>query len=74
MRNNITLKEIENGIEKLESQEQLRLMEKLIHLLVKSNLNMKKELNWDELYGLGKGLWNGEDAQDYVSRYREERI
>jgi hypothetical protein len=71
MRNNITLKEIENGIEKLESQEQLRLMEKLIHLLVKNNLNMKKELNWDELYGLGKGLWNGEDAQDYVSRYRE---
>ena len=73
MRNNITLEEIENGIEKLESQEQLRLMEKLIYLLTKSNLNVKKELNWDELYGLGKGLWNGEDAQDYVNRYREER-
>ena len=71
MRNNITLEEIENGIEKLESQEQLRLMEKLIHLLTKDNLNTKKKLNWDELYGLGKGLWNGEDAQDYVSRYRE---
>jgi len=25
-----------------------------------------------ELRGLGKGLWKGEDAQEYVNRLREE--
>jgi len=72
MRDNITLEEIEKGIEKLESQEQLMLMDKLIHLLVRDT-HVKKELDWNELYGLGKGLWNHEDAQEYVNRYREER-
>lgn len=73
MKKNITLEEIENGLESLDTQEQLQLMEKLIHLLQKSNLITRRELNMGELYGLGKGLWNGEDAQDYVNRSREER-
>jgi hypothetical protein len=34
---------------------------------------MKKQLDWNKLYGLGKGLWKGEDAQEYVDRLREER-
>jgi hypothetical protein len=35
---------------------------------------MKKELNWSKLYGLGKGLWKEQDAQEYVNRVREHRI
>ncbi len=34
----------------------------------------RKELDWNKLYGLGKGLWNGEEAQEYVNRLREDRI
>jgi len=74
MRNEISLQEIEKNIEKLDPQDQLKLMEKIAHLLTKSDLIKKKELDWNELYGLGKGLWNGEDAQGYVNRSREERI
>jgi hypothetical protein len=74
MKKAISFEEIEKGIETLELQEQLELMEKLIHLIKKSELSMKKKLDWNELYGLGKGLWNGEDAQEYVDRLREERI
>jgi len=74
MRNEISLQEIEKDIEKLAPQDQLKLMEKIAHLLIKSDLITKKELDWNELYGLGKGLWNGEDAQEYVNRSREERI
>jgi len=37
-------------------------------------LFLKKELDWKNLYGLGKGLWEGKDAQDYVSRQREDKV
>jgi hypothetical protein len=30
-------------------------------------------LDWNDLYGLGKGLWK-EDAQAYVSLSREDRM
>lgn len=40
----------------------------------KGGLSIKKELDWNNLYGLGKGLWKGEDAQEYVNRLREDRI
>jgi hypothetical protein len=74
MRASITLEEIEKGIEKLTLQDQLKLIEKLVQMLKKSNLGTKKELDWSKLYGLGKGLWNNEDAQEYVNRSREERM
>lgn len=34
----------------------------------------KRSLGWTKLYGLGKGIWNGEDAQAYVDRLREDRV
>lgn len=71
---NISLKEMEKNIEKLNPKEQLMLMGKIIQLLEKSSLVTKKELDWKELYGLGKGLWNGLDAQEYVNHLREERL
>jgi len=74
MRKEIALKKIEKEIEKLPSDEQLKLIENLIHRIRKTKRGTKKELDWNKLYGLGKGLWNGEDAQEYVNRLREERI
>jgi hypothetical protein len=67
------LVKIEKEVEKLSPEEQLRLVEKLAHKLRKTGLAMKKELDWKNLYGLGKGLWRGEDAQEYVNRLRENR-
>jgi hypothetical protein len=67
------LGKIEREVEKLSPQEQLKLVEKLAHKLRKTGIVMKKELDWKNLYGLGKGLWKGEDAQEYVNRLRENR-
>lgn len=74
MRKGIALEKIEKEIERLTPQEQLKLVERLAHQLMKTGLVMKKELDWNKLYGLGKGLWKGEDAQEYVNRLREDRI
>jgi hypothetical protein len=74
MPRSVTLEKIEKEIERLTTQEQLKLLERLAHQLRTKRLTMKKELNWNELYGLGKGLWKGEDAQEYVNRVREDRI
>lgn len=69
-----TIIEIEKEIKSLSLDEQLRLMEKLAKQLRKSGLSLKKELDWKNLYGLGRGLWEAEDAQEYVNRLREDRM
>ena len=69
-----TLVKIEKEIERLSPKDQLKLVEKLAHQLRKTGIAVKKELDWKNLYGLGKGLWKGEDAQDYVNRLREDRV
>jgi hypothetical protein len=69
-----TLGEIAKEIERLSPKDQLKLVEKLAHQLRKSGITVKRELDWKGLYGLGKGLWKGEDAQEYVNRMREERV
>lgn len=74
MRRGSTLEKIEKEIERLSPQAQLKLVERLAHQLRKSGLATKKELDWNKLYGLGKGLWKGEDAQDHINRLREDRI
>ena len=69
-----TLGKIEKEIGQLSPKDQLKLVEKLTHQLRKSGITRKRELDWKDLYGLGKGLWKGEDAQEYVNRLREERV
>jgi hypothetical protein len=69
-----TLGKIAKEIERLSPKDQLKLVEKLAHQLRKSGITVKKDLDWKGLYGLGKGLWKGEDAQEYVNRVREERV
>ena len=70
----VTIDKLEREIEKLPPQDQLKLVERLAHHLRKTGLSMKKELDLGKLYGLGKGLWYGEDAQTYVDRLREDRL
>jgi hypothetical protein len=73
MRKIVTIEKIEKEIKDLSPQEQLKLLETLAHQLRKIYLPAIKELDWKKLYGLGKGLWEKEDAQKYVNRLREDR-
>ncbi|WXG44988.1 MAG: hypothetical protein WED04_13350 [Promethearchaeati archaeon SRVP18_Atabeyarchaeia-1] len=70
----VTLEKIEKEIRKLSPEEQLELVEKLARQLRRNGIPRRKELDWIELYGLGKGLWKDEDAQTYVGRLREDRV
>ena len=74
MKKAITLEKIEKEVERLTPQEQLKLVERLARRLRITGLAAKRELDWNKLYGLGKGLWKGEDAQEYVKRLRENRV
>ena len=69
---NISVNKILNEIDKLPISDRLDLIEKVIH---KSKLQQrtKQYLDRNELYGLGKGIWNGLDAQDYVNELTAER-
>jgi hypothetical protein len=72
MKKQNSLKNIAKVIEGLSTEKQLRLVEKITHHLRVSELG-KKELDWNELYGLGKGLWK-EDAQTYINLLREDLV
>ena len=74
MKKTLELENIEKQIESLPPKDQLKLVEKIAVLLRQSGLTTKKKLEWSGLYGLGKGLWNDEDAQSYVDRLREDRV
>lgn len=74
MQGKLTLEEIERETERLTPKERLELVEKLIHGLRKTDIVEGKPFDWNQLYGLGKGLWKGEDAQEYVNRLREDRL
>lgn len=63
---------IEKQVKDLPVEEQLELLERIIHNVKKNNLG-KKKLDIASLYGSGKGLWD-EDAQEYVERGRENRV
>ena len=67
------LEQIEREVRQLPPDQQLRLVERIVHGLREVNPDGKRDLNWDEIYGIAKDLWNGEDAQEYVNRLREDR-
>lgn len=69
-----TLEKIEREAEKLTLQEKLILLEKLIHKIRNTGMVGEKSFDWSKLYGVGKGIWKGEDAQEYINRLREERL
>lgn len=78
MQKGYVIKNIERDFVYLNHDEQLELLERLVHLLRDTSkrdaLKESMYFRWDEFYGIGKGLWEKEDAQDYVDRLREDRI
>ena len=70
----LALQSITQQAETLPLPEYIELIERLVHKLREQTLPEPKRLDWTPLYGMGKGLWNGEDAQDYVNRLREDRV
>ena len=58
---------------KLSLHDHIELLELLARQLREKSSSARQELDWSELYGLGKGLWDQEDAQDYVDRIKEDR-
>ena len=67
------LTKIKNEAKRLTSDELLHLVDELIHELLGKRSHKCEHHPWKELYGVGKGLWKNEDAQDYVSKLRADR-
>jgi len=68
----ISIDRVLHEIEGLPVEDRLELVERIVHSLKTSHLP-KQELDWKELYGLGKGLWMNLDGQEYVNQLREDR-
>ena len=74
MRSADNLEKIESQIMSLPVSEQIHLIEHIARRVRSARTKSGIVLNWIDLYGTGKGIWRGDDAQDYVNRAREERI
>jgi DNA-binding HxlR family transcriptional regulator len=68
-KNMATYQEIRRQIESLTLDEQLRLMEELA-TIVRHRTPPKPKRSIMELEGLGKDIWQGINAQEYVDRER----
>jgi len=67
----ITYEDYVKGLQGLEPEEQLSLIE-LISARLKQNLRKREERHSIlELEGLGAGIWQGIDPQDYITKERE---
>jgi hypothetical protein len=58
--------------QRLSRKDRMELVEKLIHQLRIEDEGHEGLPSWEELYGIGKGVWEI-DAQEYVNHLREER-
>ena len=66
-----TYHEIRRQVESLTPDQQLRLLEELPGFIrAAGTLTPKPKRSILELRGLGKEIWNGIDAQEYVNRER----
>ena len=74
MRSTGNLEKIESQIMSLPVSEQIHLIERIARRVRTAQTKSAIALNWNDLYGMGKGIWLGEDSQDYVNRMREDRI
>jgi hypothetical protein len=63
-----TYQEVRRQIESLTLDEQIRLMEELASIVSKP---AKYKASIMDLKGLGKDIWQGIDAQEYVNRKRQ---
>ena len=62
--------EIRHQVENLTPDEQLRLLEELA-AIVRRRITPKPKRSIMELEGLGKEIWQGIDAQEYVDQERD---
>lgn len=67
------LQTIEKEAAKLSLRDHIKLMEALARQLREKSKWAKHGLDWSAMYGIGKGLWENQDAQDYVNSLREDR-
>ncbi len=65
-----TYKEVRRQVESLTVDEQLRLLEELAGI-VRYRVIPKPKRSILELEGLGKEIWKGIDAQEYVNQERD---
>lgn len=54
----------------LSAEDRKELVKMLVDLIAEDNNRSKRSLH--ELRGLGKGIWQGIDAQDYINELRDE--
>ena len=66
----MTIQEILDEIRSLPLAERKALMKLLVDTLTEAEPPQKRSLR--ELRGLGKEIWAGIDAQDYINRQRDE--
>ncbi len=65
-----TYQEIRHQVENLTPDEQLRLLEELA-VMVRRRMSIKLQRSIMELEGLGKEIWLGLNAQEYVNQERD---
>ena len=66
----VSLTEIIPLVEQLSPEEQLGLIEHVVHELREGKSAQIR--HWREFRGLGKEIWQGIDAQEYVNQLRDE--
>ena len=66
----MTYEEILDQVRRLDPTEQVDLMEELV-ALVRPHVTARKPRSILELRGLGKEIWQGIDAQEYVNQERD---
>jgi hypothetical protein len=69
----LELRNIEKQAAALSLDDLIKRMKVLAKQLKIKRLTSKSGHDWSTLYGAGKGLWDDEDAQDYVNKLREDR-
>jgi hypothetical protein len=68
-----SLQQLERAIRELQPEQQLELVERVVHQLRRRRPKAPGKVSADDLYGSGKHIWGDEDAQEYVNRMREDR-
>ena len=74
MLNSSALKKLEEEISNLTLDEKLALVQRLTSELEGLKTSRQSRPGFSHIYGLGKGLWEGMDAQEYVNSMRQDRL
>ena len=67
----LNFQDLLSQVEKLNKDEQLTLLEKIVTLLKRKRSENEPEINLTALNGLGKDIWKGTDIDGYVHEERQ---